>query len=177
MLMSQHHELESVLHQRDFQALDWANRLDTVGRAVLRYGLVALLLLFGAMKFTALEAEGIRPLVEQSPLLAWLYRLLGARMGSSMIGIIELSSALLICTRRWQPKLAAVGSLLAVGTFVVTLSFLFTTPGIMAPENPFGGFIMKDVILLGAALWSSGEALRAAASSQTGILPDNRNVR
>lgn len=35
-------------------------------RFVLRGGLVALLAMWGAFKFTALEAEAIRPLVEQA---------------------------------------------------------------------------------------------------------------
>lgn len=141
-----------------------AARLDRVAGAVLRYGLVALLLLWGAMKFTALEAEGIQPLIEHSPLMSWVYALFGVRGGSDVIGVVEMIAAVLIAMRRWKPMLAAIGSLLAVGTFVVTLSFLITTPQILEPTNPFGGFIMKDIILLGAALWSSGEALRAAAS-------------
>lgn len=44
-------------------------RLAAIGRGVLRYGLVALMALWGAFKFTVFEAEGIRPLVEHSPLL------------------------------------------------------------------------------------------------------------
>src|SRR5579871_4089731 len=83
-------------------------RLATVGRSVLRYGLVALLLLWGAFKFTAFEAEGIRPLVEHSPLLRWLYPLLGVRGTSSLIGVVELTAAVLICTRRWRPAWSAV---------------------------------------------------------------------
>ncbi|MEJ7733156.1 MAG: DUF417 family protein [Polyangiaceae bacterium] len=55
-----------------------------------------------------------------------------------------------------------MGSLLAAGTFLVTLSFLVTTPGAFSPENPMGGFLMKDLILLGAALFTAGEALAAA---------------
>jgi len=144
--------------------LVWADRLGPIGEGTLRYGLVALMLLWGAMKFTAFEAEGIRPLVEHSPLLAWLYPVFGVRGGSEVIGVIEMSAALLICARRWKPALAAIGSLLASGTFLITLSFLATTPGIWDPSNPFGGFIMKDIILLGAALYSSTEALRAWAS-------------
>ena len=136
--------------------------LATAGRAVLRYGLVALLLMWGGFKFTAFEAEGIRPLIEHSPLLHWLYPLLGVRGTSSLIGVVELVAALLICTRRWRPALSALGSLLAAGTFFVTLSFLLTTPGVLAPTNPFGGFLMKDVILLGAALYTAAEALEAA---------------
>jgi uncharacterized membrane protein YkgB len=142
-------------------------RLAAIGRAVLRYGLVALLLLWGTFKFAAFEAEGIRPLVEHSPLLRWMYPLLGLRGTSSLIGVIELSAALLMCMRRWRPALSAVGSLLAAGTFLVTLSFLFTTPGVLAPTNPFGGFLMKDIMLLGAALYTAAEALEAASQHPT----------
>ena len=138
-------------------------RLVAIGRGVLRYGLVALMVLWGGFKFTAIEAEGIRPLVGHSPLLGWLYPLLGVRGTSSLIGVVELIAAVLICTRRWRPALSAVGSLLAAATFVVTLSFLVTTPDVFSPTNPFGGFLMKDIMLLGAALYTAGEALEAAA--------------
>jgi len=137
-------------------------RLATAGRAVLRYGLAALLLLWGASKFTAFEAEAIRPLIQHSPILSWLYPLSGVRGTSALIGVLEIGAALLMGLRRWRPALSAIGSLLASCTFVVTLSFLVTTPGVLAPTNPFGGFLMKDVILLGAALYTAAEALDAA---------------
>ena len=139
--------------------------LESLARGVLRYGLVALLLLWGGFKFAAFEAEGIRPLVEHSPLLSWLYPVLGVRGTSALIGIVEIGAALMICTRHWRPALSAAGSLIAVGTFLVTLSFLVTTPGVFSPTNPFGGFLMKDIMLLGAALYTAAEALQAAASS------------
>ncbi len=137
-------------------------RLAAAGRGVLRYGLVALLLLWGGFKFAAFEAEGIRPLVEHSPILRWLNPLLGVRGTSDLIGVIEIGAAVLISLRRWRPALSAAGSLLASGTFLITLSFLVTTPGVLEPTNPFGGFLMKDVILLGAALYTAAEALEAA---------------
>jgi len=139
-----------------------ADLLGVVGLATLRYGLAFLLLAWGAAKFTAAEAEAIRPLVAHSPFLAWLYPLLGVRGASDLLGAFEVVSALLIVSRHWQPRVAAVGSLLASGMFVVTLSFLFTTPDVFAPSSPWGGFLMKDLILLGAALFTSSEALRRA---------------
>jgi len=163
MLLNQEVPAAQRLSETKLRA--YAARLSSLAGALLRYGLVALLLLWGAMKFTALEAEGIRPLVEHSPFLSWVYAAFGVRGGSDVIGVVELSAALLICLRRFRPGLAAAGSLLAAATFVLTLSFLATTPGIFEPTNPFGGFIMKDVILLGAALWSAGEALAARTVS------------
>jgi uncharacterized membrane protein YkgB len=138
------------------------DRLATIGCGVLRYGLVALLLLWGGFKFTEFEAQAIRPLIENHPLMSWLYPVFGIRGASALIGVIELAAAVLICSRRYRPTLSAAGSLIAAGTFVVTLSFLFTTPGALAPESPVGGFLMKDLILLGAALYTAAEALQAA---------------
>jgi uncharacterized membrane protein YkgB len=132
------------------------------GRALLRYGLVGLLLLWGGFKFTAFEAEGIRPLIEHSPLLHWLYPVFGVRGASALIGVVELTAGLLMCTLRWRPELSALGSLIAAGTFLITLSFLITTPGVLEPTNPFGGFLLKDILLLGAALCTAAEALDAA---------------
>jgi hypothetical protein len=34
--------------------------------------------------------------------------------------------------------------------------------GVLDPQNPAGGFLMKDLILLGAALYTAGEALQAS---------------
>jgi uncharacterized membrane protein YkgB len=67
-----------------------------------------------------------------------------------------------MAVRRWWPSLAFVGSLGAAVTFVFTFSFLFTTPNM---STELAGFLMKDLILLGAALWSAGEALQAQRST------------
>ncbi len=141
-------------------------RLEAGGTAVLRYGLVALMLLWGGLKFTTMEAEAIQPLIEHSPFMSWMYPAFGLRGASAIIGVIELAAAVLIATRRFKPVLSAVGSLMASATFVVTLSFLITTPGVLAPDNPFGGFLMKDVILLGAALATAAEAIAATSRSR-----------
>jgi uncharacterized membrane protein YkgB len=59
--------------------------------------------------------------------------------------------------------------------FLTTLSFLVTTPGWEPSLGGFpalsampGQFLLKDVVLLGAALWSAGEAARATASVPEG---------
>jgi uncharacterized membrane protein YkgB len=138
-------------------------RLAAIGRGVLRYGLVALLVLWGSFKFFEFEAQAIRPLIENHPLMSWMYPAFGVRGASALIGVVELTAAALICPRRFRPILSALGSLIAAGTFVLTLSFLFTTPGAFAPDSPWGGFLMKDLILLGAALYTAAEALEGEA--------------
>ena len=52
-------------------------------------------------------------------------------------------------------------SLMASFALVGTLSFLFTTPG-LDPKSIDAGFLVKDIVLLGAALWTASEALLAA---------------
>lgn len=141
-----------------------ADVLGGIGLAVLRYGLVLLLVAWGGLKFTAFEAEAIRPLVAHSPFLSWLYPLLGVRGTSNLLGVFELTAALLIASRRWWPQLSAIGSIMASGMFIMTLSFLLTTPDVFAPTSPWGGFLMKDIILLGAALFTASEALRRAGA-------------
>jgi uncharacterized membrane protein YkgB len=91
-----------------------------------------------------------------------MYPVFGLRGTSAVIGVIELVAALLMLTRRWSPRASAIGSLLASLTFATTVSFLFTTPGAFSPDSPYGGFLMKDLILLGAALFTTGEALGVA---------------
>jgi uncharacterized membrane protein YkgB len=144
-------------------------RLDAAGGAVLRYGLVALILFFGAFKFTAAEANGIQPLIANSPFLSWLYSVGSLRGVSNGFGTIEIALALLIASRRFSPRLSTIGSLGAVAMFATTLSFLFSTPGIwvsvpgfpLPVTNETGAFLVKDIFLLGAALWSAAESLRA----------------
>jgi uncharacterized membrane protein YkgB len=144
---------------------DRIERLAALARGVLRYGLIALLLFWGGLKFLEFEAQAIRPLVDHHPLMSWMPAVFGVRGTSAVIGVVEIAAALLMCLRRWRPDLAAVGALIATGTFVVTLSFLITTPGAFAPESPIGGFLMKDIGLLGAALATAADALAAAARS------------
>jgi uncharacterized membrane protein YkgB len=135
---------------------------------VLRYGLVLLVLWFGLFKFTPTEAQAIQPLVTNSPLLSWLYAVTDVRGASRLIGIAEMAIALLIAARPFSPRASALGSLGATTMFLATLSFLATTPGSWGRVDGFlvptgaGGFLIKDLLLLGAALWTASEALTAA---------------
>jgi uncharacterized membrane protein YkgB len=142
-------------------------RLSSIGLGVLRYGLVFLLLLWGSFKFFEFEATAIQPLVEHSPFLGWLYPVFGVRGTSALFGVFEVAAAALISLRPWAPRVSGYASLIASGMFLVTLSFLFSTPGAMSPQSPAGGFLLKDIMLLGAALFTAAEALRAARSERS----------
>jgi uncharacterized membrane protein YkgB len=142
-------------------------QLSTIGIGVLRYGLVFLLLLWGGFKFFDFEARAIQPLVEHSPFLAWLYPILGLHGTSALFGVFEVVAAALIAIRPWAPRISGYASMAASGMFVITLSFLFSTPGALSPSHPANGFLLKDIMLLGAALFTAGDALRAARSDRS----------
>jgi reactive chlorine resistance protein C len=136
-----------VLRARPFQLL---------GAAILRYGLVLFLVLFGLAKFTDAEAQTIHPWVANSPFLWWLYAVTTLQGASNVIGLLELTLGALLAVRPWWPRVSVVGSLGATLAFLITLSFLVTTPN-LSPE--WQGFLMKDLILVGAAVWTAGDAL------------------
>jgi reactive chlorine resistance protein C len=143
------------------------NLAERLGQILIRYGLVLILGWIGAMKFTAYEAEGIRALIATSPLMSWMYRVFSLQATSNIIGVTELTAALMLAIRPLSPKLSAVGSGLAILTFLATLTFLFSLPGWEKTLGGFpalsgsGGFLLKDVVLLGAAVWTMGDSLAA----------------
>lgn len=97
-----------------------------------------------------------------------MYNVTSVRGASILIGTIEIICGLLIAMRPFAPRLSAVGSVGAIVTLLTALTFLFTTPRVWQPGYGFpfpspmpGQFIAKDLALLGIAVWSAGEALRA----------------
>ena len=146
------------------------SRVEAIGRELARYGLVVVVGWIGLMKFTAYEAEGIRLYVTNSPLLSWVDGTMSVRGFSAVLGVVEVAVALLIAARPFWPRASALGSALAVGMFLTTLSFLVTTPGVWEPSaggfpalsGKPGQFLIKDLALVGIALWTLGEAWKAS---------------
>jgi uncharacterized membrane protein YkgB len=139
-----------------------ARAFDVVSQAVLRYGLVFLLVGGGLTKFTEAEALTIQPWVAHSPLLGWLYSVTSLQGASILIGVVEIALGVLLAVKPWFPNASAIGSLGASVQFLITFSFLFTTPD-LSPE--WAGFLSKDLMLFGAAVWTAADALRAARAT------------
>jgi len=135
---------------------------ELVGGEILRYGLVLFLILFGVAKFTEAEAQTIQPWVANSPYLGWLYGVTSVQGASNVIGVFEITIGVLLAVRPWWPRVSVLVSLGAIVAFALTLSFLLTTPN-LSPE--WQGFLMKDLILVGAAIWTAGDSLRALERS------------
>src|SRR6266403_828757 len=163
-------ERSMAIGARKFQSngVEPATRLETAGHVILRYGLVLVVAWIGAMKFTGYEAAGIQPLVANSPFMGWMYRFLSVQGFSNLLGTVEIAVAAMIAVRPLSARVAAVGSAMAVMMFLTTLTFLCSTPGWEPSLGGFpalsvvpGQFLLKDVVLLGTAVWSLGEALNA----------------
>ena len=153
-----------------------AQLITRAGQLVSRYGLVVVLAWIGFGKYVKMES---RVLIEHSPLMSWIYHVFSVTTVGRGLGTMEIVAALLIALRPWWPRVSAVGGGLAVVLFTGTLSFLFTTPGVVgthAAGLPVlsalpGQFLLKDLVLIGVALWTLGDSL-AAARLRRGEEPD-----
>jgi uncharacterized membrane protein YkgB len=136
------------------------------GQLISRYGLVVVLAWIGFGKYVKMES---RALIEHSPVMSWVYDVFSVTTVARGLGTMEILAALLIALRPVWPRASAAGSALAVVLFLGTLSFLFTTPGVVATHAggvPVlsalpGQFLLKDLVLIGVALWTLGDALAA----------------
>ena len=145
--------------------------LHGIGQTATRVGLAAVFGWIGAMKFTAYEAGAISGLVSSSPFTAWMYAIFTETQASALIGVVEIVAALLLIAGFWRPLLGALGALMIAGTLVVTSSFLLTAPvtepslgGFPALNVLPGQFLLKDLALLGAAIWLFAHDLAAPRS-------------
>jgi uncharacterized membrane protein YkgB len=141
--------------------------LRRLGRALALIGVVLPLLLIGGMKFTTYEINALKPLIEGTPWLAWLYPVLGEAGTSYLIGVVEIGAALLLLASPWSWRAGIVAGGLAALTFLVTCSIMLALPiwepSLGAPAlGPLGQFLIKDVALLGISLVVLGENLSAA---------------
>lgn len=153
---------------------DAPDQLNQIGVFMLRWSLVVIFLMFGLFKFTTYEAEGVAPLAMNSPVLSWAIAALGTKGFAMTLGVIEISVGLLIAARPWSAKLSGIGSVGAIITFLITLTLLFSTPGVIQEGQSFpflsvtpGQFLLKDLVLLAASIWTAAEAFRGA---RTGLL-------
>lgn len=122
-------------------------------------GMIVMLLWAGRFKMTAPGAEGIIPLVMNSPLMSWSYKIFGPYVGGDIIGLTEWTAAILLIIGYFKPKAGILGAILLVGMFFTTSTMLITTPEDTVVVHGFhymnnlGLFLFKDVIALGVAFY------------------------
>jgi uncharacterized membrane protein YkgB len=122
-------------------------------------GMVVMLLWAGSYKMTAPGAEGIVPLVSNSPLTSWHFKLFGPYVGSDLIGLTEITAAVLMIAGYFRPKAGILGGLIACAMFFTTSTMIITTPGAITTVHGMrymsflGLFLFKDVIALGVSFY------------------------
>jgi uncharacterized membrane protein YkgB len=125
-------------------------------------GMIVMLLWAGSFKMTRPGAEGIIPLVSNSPLTWWHFKLFGPYIGSDLIGLTEWIAAILIIAGYFRPKAGIVGGLITTVMFFTTSTMLLTTPGAiisvpgiqgMRYMSNLGLFLFKDVISFGVSFY------------------------
>ncbi len=145
----------------------FAAGFDRFGMGLLRVGLVIVLLWIGGLKFASYEADGIVPLVANSPIASFVYHYPAPEYRQHMnkegevkpanrawqqsnntypvsygLGVIIVTLGLLIALYPVLPQASALGSGLLVLMSLTTLSFLVTTPEAWVPAlgDPHHGF-------------------------------------
>jgi len=104
--------------------------------------------------------------------MGWLYHVFPVYPFSALLGVFEVTAAVLLAVKPVAPKLSIVGSLMAIVLFLNTIGFLFTTPGVGEPAGGgfpaislLGEFLLKDIPLLGLSFWTLADSIRAARRS------------
>jgi len=139
----------------------------SLGYTLAVLGVAIVLLWIGIFKFTPTEAKAIEGLVKNSFLVSWLYKITTVQGVSNIIGSIEIVASVCLMLHLLWKKAGVLGGILSVITFLVTLSFLFTTPGVFSivdgvPVTEF--FILKDVMALGISVMVLGKSIQHASN-------------
>lgn len=142
-------------------------RMDRWAISITRLGLIVVLAWIGSLKIERYEADGIVPMVANSPLMNFLYAHPAPEYRDHMnkegdpapanhiwhesnntypfalgLGSVIVAFGLMLSLHRWLPEVAAVGGFLVFTMSLVTLSFLVTTPEAWVPNlgGPEHGF-------------------------------------
>lgn len=96
------------------------------------------------------------------------------------LGAVIVLYGLMLCLHPWLPQVAALGSFLVFTMSLVTLSFLITTPECWVPAlgdtthgfpylSGAGRLVIKDAIMMGAALVTMADSAKAALGGASGL--------
>lgn len=119
------------------------------------FGLVLILLWLGIYKFTATEAAEIEPLVAYHPLMSWMYEVMSLQTVSNVVGFAEIIVGVALIVGLFVKRVGYWSGIAAAVIFVVTISFIFTTPDMWeviegVPLTDF--FLLKDILMLAVAI-------------------------
>ncbi|WP_423268017.1 DUF417 family protein, partial [Escherichia coli] len=109
---------------------------------------------------------GVEPLIAAHPLLSWLLPSFGQAGASMFLGVVEITTGLLLAGGRSFPRASAFGAILGAFAFLCTVTLYFFLPGVFEASaggfpaiSIIGGFLLKDAALFGACLACLADSL------------------
>ncbi|MDI2146199.1 YkgB family protein [Pseudomonas sp. ITA] len=180
-------------------------KLDTLGIQLMRVAIGIVFLWIGALKFVPYEADSITPFVANSPFMSFFYnhpddykthlthegeldetkRLWQAENNtygfSTGLGIVEILIALLVLSNPLSRRAGLLGGALSLGTPLLTLTFLITTPEAWVPalgdgQHGFpylsgaGRLVLKDVLMLAGSLIIMADSARQLLRERNALM-------
>lgn len=111
---------------------------------ILRLSVIIIFLVFGMAKWFEFEVQALEPIFTQTWLSIFPY-FLGLHGSSYFLGVVELSTVLLLIAGFKRPELGMIGAGLLILTGLVTLSLL--------PQlGKLDSFIFKDIMVVSIGL-------------------------
>ncbi len=140
------------------------DKFTKAGFYIALYGMAIVLVWIGIFKFTPTEAKGIHGLVQHSPFMNWMYYVWSQQTVSNVIGTTEITTGILLMLLPVSAKAGFVGGIFSTITFLITLSFIFTTPGAFRKTDGVwipDAFLLKDLMALGISVYAVAISAKA----------------
>jgi uncharacterized membrane protein YkgB len=139
-------------------------------RHLIRAAMVFTFFAFSIQKWNQYTIEMLVPMISHSPVVFWLLPVFGVRGAGYFLATTETIFGTLIFLGYWSPKLGVLGALGSIVTFIGTTTIIPFLPDAWTQEAggfpimtlPLG-FLMKDVLFLGASFYLLKQDLVRAA--------------
>jgi uncharacterized membrane protein YkgB len=141
-----------------------AARLDRVGMGLLRLGLVIVLCWIGGLKFADYEADGIVPLVANSPLMSFFYHYPALEYHQYMNKEGEVIPA----HRQWHKSNGTYSFSHGLGVVIVLIGVLIAAYPVLPQVSAVGSFLL---VLMSVVLVTTPETWVPALGASTHGFP------
>lgn len=131
------------------------NQTGKIGYTISILGTALILIWLGVFKYTPTEAAVIEGLVQNHPLMSWLYDIFSLQTVSNLIGTAEIIVGVGFIAGLFNKKIGLISGVAGLIIFITTLSFLFTTPGLLkVTDGVFVAefFMVKDLMYVAASI-------------------------
>ncbi len=141
-----------------------AKTFKSLGQFLLRYGLAITFIWLGLMKFRNSEADYLKDVLSNSALFSWMLKYITSYAFSQLVASLQIIIGVMIAVKPVARKVSFIGGIMAVVVLFISVTTLFTSSYVWLAHYGFpelsklGQSILKDVVLLGAAMWCVGDS-------------------